>query len=107
MEGGTTASNGLGKLFSKSITSKRRRRKEKNGRASEASGQDEDTRSTSASSSQRRFNREPTLESDDANSTNVADDDVNDDVNDDVDDDVDDRSLASNEFGPDREPADL
>ncbi|GAB0137771.1 hypothetical protein EsDP_00006025 [Epichloe bromicola] len=95
MEGGTTGSNGLGKLFTKSITSKRRRRKEKNGRDSEASGQDEDTRSTSASSSTRRFNREPTLESDDTNSTNNV-----------ADDDVDDHSLASNDFGPDRESAD-
>ena len=71
-----SSSSGLrvGKLLPKAITSKRRRRKDKAAKGSEASGQEEDGRSASASSSQRRLQREPTLESDYANS-NMADDD--------------------------------
>lgn len=97
---GTAASSGglrVGKLLPKGLSAKRRRRKDKNGRDSEASGADDDTRSTSAHSSQRRFKRELTLESDDANSTNIADDD---------DDEMDDRSFGSFESGADPETAD-
>ncbi|EFY96664.2 GRAM domain protein [Metarhizium robertsii] len=96
---GTAASSGglrVGKLLPKGLSAKRRRRKDKNGRDSEASGADDDTRSTSAHSSQRRFKRELTLESDDANSTNIADDD----------DEMDDRSFGSFESGADPETAD-
>jgi hypothetical protein len=83
----------VGKLLSRGLSTKRRRRKEKNARDSEASGQDEDARSTSAHSSQRRLKREVTLDSDDTNSTNLADDDM------------DDGSFGSFESGPDPDSA--
>ncbi|KAK2616372.1 hypothetical protein QQS21_000613 [Conoideocrella luteorostrata] len=89
----STSSSGLGKLLPKAITSKRRRRKDK-GRDSEVSGQDDETFSTTTSSSQRRFEREPTLESDDTDSINIADDD-----------DTDGRSFGSYESGADRRNA--
>ncbi|KAG6013984.1 hypothetical protein E4U54_006029, partial [Claviceps lovelessii] len=68
------SSNGLGKLFSKSITSKRRRRKDK----TDASGHHDDARSSSANSSKRRFQHQLALEGDDVTSSNLADDDVDD-----------------------------
>ncbi|KAG5924351.1 hypothetical protein E4U42_004660 [Claviceps africana] len=97
-----TSSNGLGKLFPKSITSKRRRKRDK----AEATGPDDDARSSSASSSKRRFRHEVTLDSDGMTSPGlVADPDGDDDDGDD-DDDVDDRSFGSFESGPepDQEP---
>ncbi|KAG5991943.1 hypothetical protein E4U43_003896, partial [Claviceps pusilla] len=73
------SSNGLGKLFSKSITSKRRRRKDKT----------DASRSTSANSSKRH---QLALEGDDVTSGKLADDDV------------DDRSfVGSFESAPDRD----
>ncbi|KHN94075.1 GRAM domain containing protein [Metarhizium album ARSEF 1941] len=99
MDGTAPGSSGgglrVGKLLPKGLSTKRRRRKGKTGRDSEASGPDEDTRSTSPHSARRRFRRELTLESDDANSTNstnMADDD--------------DRSFGSFESGADAETAD-
>lgn len=99
MDGASASSSNslrVSKLLPKSI-SKRRRRKEKNAQDSEASGHDQndDARSTSAHSSRRRFKREPTLESDDTNSINMADDD-----------DMDDRSFGSLESGADPENTD-
>ncbi|KAG6273293.1 hypothetical protein E4U48_002895 [Claviceps purpurea] len=82
------SSNGLSKLFPKSITAKRRRRKEK----SETSSQDRGSRSPSASSIKRRLKHEATLGSEGISSTSLADDDM------------DGRSFGSYESGPDRDP---
>ncbi|KAG5984608.1 hypothetical protein E4U55_004050 [Claviceps digitariae] len=82
-----SSNGGLGKLFPKSITSKRRRRKEK----TDPSDHDDDARSPSASSSKRRFRPEVALEGDYITSANLADDDV------------DGRSFGSFESAPDRD----
>ncbi|KAG6002879.1 hypothetical protein E4U21_002701 [Claviceps maximensis] len=67
------SSNGLGKLFPKSITSKKRRKKED----VEGSGWDDDARSTSADDSKRRFKHEEViLQGHDMMPTNSADDEA-------------------------------